>query len=320
MKLTRATSQALSLIHLVSFLFAFAFWLATGNVAQAVDACSEPIGSVAITLLTNSDTFVSIPYTRAPLFCGTVQSVSGNAVTVQGAPGWTDGQWSQVTTNGYFPDSVVLTSGAQEGATFGITNNSPDTLLLATGGCYDLTGVSAGDQLAIIPYWTLGTVFPGGAGVTPSTLVLHKTELLFFFPCPHCSGLPNPTVYIYYFYNSHWRKVGASSSSNYDDAVLLPEQFFIVRQNSTAPTSTFTATGNVVQYATRTCLYADSVTTNWDNFVANYHSTTQTLDQANLAAAFLASDPGTNPPTINDLLFVYDNTTDETYDACGAGR
>ncbi len=68
-----------------------------------------------------------------------------------------------------------------------------------------------------------------------------------------------------------------------------------------------TAGGYIAQYTTRTCLYADNFTTNWDNYVANYHSTTRTLDQVNLAAAFAVSDPGTNPPAINDLLLVYDN-------------
>jgi uncharacterized protein (TIGR02597 family) len=307
MKAMNATSGRQLVTGFVCVLSAIVIGTAGEHVALAVDACSEPTGSLAITLLTNSDTYVSIPFTRAPLFCGTVQSVSSNAITVHGAPGWTTGQWSQVNSNGYLATYVVLTSGAKEGATLSITNNSSDTLALVSA-CDDLSGLSTGDQLAILPYWTLGTVFPGGSGVTPTTIpAMPKTELFFPYYCPHCSGIPTTGAYVYYFYNNHWRKVAAQIASNFDDVVILPDQDFIVRQMPKSPTTTFTAGGNIVQYSARTCLYADSVTTNWDNYVANYHSTTQTLDQANLAAAFAASNPGATNPVINDLLLVYDN-------------
>jgi uncharacterized protein (TIGR02597 family) len=315
MKAMNATSGRQLVTGFVCVLSAFAIGTAGEHVALAVDACSEPTGSLALTFLTNSDTYVSIPFTRVPLCCGTVQSVSNNAITVQGAPGWATGQWSQVTSNGYFPNYVVLTSGAKQGATFIITNNSSDTLdtLAPLPGCDDLSGVSAGDQLAVVPYWTLGTVFPGGAGITPSissTTSGLRTELLFLHSGPYWSGLPPTAAYGFYFYNSHWRRSFPSiaPTSNFDGVVILPDQYFIVRQMPKSPTTTFTAGGNIVQYSTRTCLYADSVTTNWDNYVANYHSTTQTLDQAGLAAAFTASNPGATNPAINDLLLVYDNT------------
>jgi len=124
------------------------FTCAAGSeVARAVDACSEPTGSLSITLLTNSDTYVSIPYTRAPLFCGTVQSASGNSVTVQGSPGWIAGQRSQQTTNHYFPNYVVPTSGAKEGAHYTITNDSSDTFFVVDA-CEDLSGVTARDPAA----------------------------------------------------------------------------------------------------------------------------------------------------------------------------
>jgi uncharacterized protein (TIGR02597 family) len=307
-KKTNAVSRNSSPTGLFCVLLISASCLTGAGIAKAVDACSEPTGSLAITLLTNSDTYVSIPYTRPPLFCGTVQSVSNSTITVQGGPGWTTGQWSQVTSNGYFPNYVVLTSGAKEGATFIITNNSPDTLFIVAS-CDDLSGVGPGDQLAIIPYWSLGTVFPGGAGITPSNLLVQKTQVLFLDGHIY-SGVPPGATY--YFYNGHWRKLGASSSSNYDDVAILPDQYFIARQNNNAPTTAFTAGGNVVQYSARMCLYP--VLTNvfpsftGDNYVANYHSTTQTLDQANLAGAFAASNPGATNPTINDLLLVFDNT------------
>lgn len=308
LKMAKAVIKKLLLAGYACVSFVVAFSMASSNVAMAVDACSEPSGSLVITILTNSDTYVSIPYTRASLFCGTVQFASNNTITVQGAPGWTNGQWSQVTTNGYFPNYVVLTSGSKEGANYTITNNSPDTLFMV-GDCDDLSGVTTGDQLAIIPFWTLGTIFPGGAGIIPSTSSLsRKTEILFPPPAcaPHCSGVPH-TGPIYFFFNNAWRKVGVNTASNFNDVVIFNDEYFIARQSSSAPTTMFTAAGNVVQYAQRTCLWADNFTTNWDNPVANYHSTTQTLDQVNLAAVITASNPGATNPVINDLLLVYNN-------------
>jgi uncharacterized protein (TIGR02597 family) len=228
---------------------------------------------------------------------------------VNGSPGWAVGQWAQPTANGYYPNYVVLTGGSEEGAIYSITNNSSDSLYVA--GCENLAGVGFGSQLAIIPYWTLGTVFPSGTGITVSpgtTSSGRRTEIFFRDSHTYSGVLPGAT---YFFYNSHWRKLGASTSSNYDDVVILPDQPFIARQSNQSPTATFTASGSVVQYFTRTCLYP--MVTNvvpgftGDNLVANYHSTTQTLDQSNLSAALIASDPGANPPAINDLLFVYDN-------------
>jgi len=306
----RRTGAGLSHALIVIALFLCPFF---ANVSLGAVACSEPTGSYTTTFLTNSDTYTSIPFTAAPLFCGTVQSTSSNAITVQGAPGWTSGQWAIPSTpNGYYPNYVVLTTGAVEGAYFIITNNTADTLVIdLLGQCYDLTGVNTGDSLAIIPFWTLGTIFPGGSGIIPSVNSLasgRRTQIIFPAFCPVCNLEPTS---IYYFYNNAWRRAfpATSPAFSFNDVVVLPDQYFIVRQ-PTNGSSQFTIGGNVVQYAQRTCLYWESFedVTNQDNLVADYHSTTQTLDQVNLAAAFAASNPGTNPPAINDLLFVFDNT------------
>src|SRR5881392_2692792 len=59
----------------------------------AQSAISEPVGFTTTSLLANSDTFISIPFTRLPEFTGTVQSISGNVITVGGSPGWTPNQF-----------------------------------------------------------------------------------------------------------------------------------------------------------------------------------------------------------------------------------
>src|SRR5438477_11743336 len=54
-----------------------------------VPLASDPVGISNISCLSNSDTFVSVPFTRPPEFIGLIQAISGNAITVIGAPGWT---------------------------------------------------------------------------------------------------------------------------------------------------------------------------------------------------------------------------------------
>jgi uncharacterized protein (TIGR02597 family) len=315
MKAVNRRFSGLSVVQPLAFLCLFT--LCCPNSAPAIDACSEPTGSLNIAMVPGSDMYLSIPFTRAPVYCGTVQSTAGsNCITVQGAPGWIDGQWQ----NG--SNYVVFTSSSKEGAVYEITNNSSDTLMVRTGdldvdfGCEDLTGVSTGDQLAIIPFWTLGTAFPGGEGITPSlnTSASGRRTQLLFLDAHEGSGIYR-IPQIFYFYN-FWRRSYPTtpSSSNFNDVVIYPDRHFIARQPTNVTTVTFVPSGTVVQYATRTCLFQQRAFTfgqlgfSGDNYVANYHSTTQTLNQSNLASASTASNPNANPPTINDLLFVYDNS------------
>src|SRR6185503_7671702 len=96
----------------------------------------------------------------------------------------------------------------------------------------DISSVTTGTRLSVIPYWTPATAFPGGRGVIPSaTLGTHATEILI----PDFVGvginLSAPTTYFLLtnatFPNGIWRKAGDAVSHN--DDVLLPDGYFIVR-------------------------------------------------------------------------------------------
>ena len=54
---------------------------------------SDPVGFLTTSCLGNSDTFVSVPFTRPPEFVCAIQSVSGSIITVTGTPGWTGNQF-----------------------------------------------------------------------------------------------------------------------------------------------------------------------------------------------------------------------------------
>ena len=123
-----------------------------------------PVQLRQIHLLGNSDTLVSMPvYRPAAALCSVVSS-SGNSIEVSGAGSWGANQWlyaAGTQPNTYY---VLILSGALEGGNFTITGNGASSLLVDTS-VSPLTGLSAGDALAIIPYWTLATMFTGGEGV-----------------------------------------------------------------------------------------------------------------------------------------------------------
>ena len=85
----------------------------------SADVFTEPVGFFKVNQLTNSDTFVSVPFSQIPEARGAVSSASGSAITVNGNPSWTVGQWATPTSpNNYFPYYVQIGPGAgtKEGA------------------------------------------------------------------------------------------------------------------------------------------------------------------------------------------------------------
>jgi len=54
---------------------------------------TDPVGFTTTSCLGNSDTYLGIPFTRPPEFTGTVQSVNGSMLTVNGNLGWTVNQF-----------------------------------------------------------------------------------------------------------------------------------------------------------------------------------------------------------------------------------
>src|SRR5204863_2695885 len=80
--------------RLLSILALSLLALSTSVVAQSTT--SDAVGFNTLTNLTNSDTLESVSFTRPPEFTGTIQSASGNLITVNGAPGWTNNQFVYV--------------------------------------------------------------------------------------------------------------------------------------------------------------------------------------------------------------------------------
>src|SRR6185436_865655 len=100
--------------------------------------------------------------------------------------------------------------------------------------------LGVGDSIVIVPYWTLGTIFPGGQTVHESiSPAIRDTEVL--LANVQGTGLNLSAVATYYFYSGSWRRVGQGAALKSDD-VILPDMYFIVRHNISGDT-TLTAHG-----------------------------------------------------------------------------
>lgn len=118
---------------------------------------SDPIGFLTTSCLGNSDTFVSVSFTRPPEFVGAIQSVSASIITVIGTPGWIGNQFVYApATQSQHYYALIGSGGAsnpKEGHTYFVTANGSNTLTVnATGD--NLTGITANTQVLLIPYWT----------------------------------------------------------------------------------------------------------------------------------------------------------------------
>jgi uncharacterized protein (TIGR02597 family) len=261
---------------------------------------SAPFGKYKIDLAGNSDTWVSLPFARPPAFLGLVSSVSEDTIVAGGDPRWTPGQWvyaAGTQTNSY---CLLIRSGAKEGFYFPIVGNGPDTLTVNLSDD-SLSGLVSGDRIAIVPYWTLGTVFPGGDGVNASpTPGDRKSEVLFF----EGSGVNLSASRTFYYWNNGWRQVGAGGDLK-NDEVILPDGMILVRHNSSTSTR-LTVRGLVLLTKWVVRLETGHVAQR-DNFVALPRPVNVSLKDSGLieSGAFRASPM---PGSRTDELLVYDHS------------
>jgi uncharacterized protein (TIGR02597 family) len=273
------------------------YQISTGN------STSGPAGFLKIQLLGNSDSFVSVPFTRAGATNVTVASVSGNMITVNESPNWTPNQFvytAGTQSNTYYGR---FTSGTAEGRAYQITANGNSTLTFSLG-TDTLGNVNSGDGLAVETYWTLGTVFPNGAGVNVSpTLGNRNTEVL--TPDLTGAGINLSATKVYFFNGGIWKQVG-QGSANHNDDVLTPNSYLLVRHN-VATNTTMICAGNVV--TSKVVIVLQTLTTNQqDNSVALTRPIPVSLNDSGLitGGAFSASPlPGSR----TDELLTFDNTT-----------
>jgi uncharacterized protein (TIGR02597 family) len=282
------------------------------SAALAQSITTDPVGFATISTLAESDTHISVPFTRPAEFAGSIQAASGNTITVAGSPGWNANQFVYAPgtqRNTYY--ALIGSGGStnpKEGRTYPITSNGTNTLTVDTT-VENLSGITANTQVVVIPYWTVGTLFPNSdanVSFTPSTSSSAlKTQVR--VPDDTASGInPGPLATYYYSNNIDgtsnnvgWRKVGAANTVDHSDDVLLPDSYMVVRNANGAPGLPFTALGGVLlkKYTTplRTAANAQQ-----DNPVSILRPLDVTLNNSGL-------NPTDGSFVANDQLLVFNN-------------
>jgi len=280
-----------------------AILLAAGFSANAqTTATTDPVGFMTINLPVGSDTVVAAPLTKASVFQGAVTSRSGFVLTSTGA------NFGDLTS---LPHYVQAVGGTQNGMIFDVASNTTDTVTLVNNGVTP-SGLDAGATYTIIPYWTLGQLFPStdqGVSFTPSINTLatgRRTQIL--FPNVTGTGINRAPASTYYFLtNSSWRST-VGGTTNFNNTPVLPDSYFIVRNPTNAASGLkLTVAGNVNVGAMTVQLDSVSASAN-DNYVSLGRPVDITLDNLGLisSGAFMQS-VNTLATGRRDQLLVFNN-------------
>lgn len=267
---------------------------------HAATQTSDIQGFVQTTAPAGTDTLVSPVFGRAAVWAGAAQGVAGNWLTVAGGPAWTADRYAPGADTYY----IRVLSGALQGQFLTVASNTAAALLVDSGGL-DLGQIVAGDRLELVPYWTLGTLYPANrAGVSfiASTSSLSRQTELFFYDASG-TGINRAPAAGYYFYNGAWRKVGSPVTSSFNAVIVPPDAYFLHRNKAAA--TTLTQLGRVHPGKLATLLETRPAAAQ-DNFVAVAWPLGLTLRQTGLAgsAGFTAS---ASALARTDELYVYDS-------------
>ena len=296
-------------------------------------AATSPVGFITKSCLANTDTNLTIPFTRPPTFVGAATGGTNSAtttgtITFSGTP-FTASAYKYVQGTQSTHYYAYVTGGAKEGAIYDITDNTANSLTVNTNGDA-ISSLGSGTQVRVIPHWTLATALTLGQSVVGSSTFGGTAPTQILVPDQSTPGTDLAAGAIYYYYTgtaaggAGWRKVGGAVATIADDTILYPETFFVLR-NNTANALSFVPTGSVSTLATAvtsgstqtvgvniaTVIDTLQANTDQDNAVALPVAVDTTLSGSNLyqSGAFTGS---TSFSGSGDQLLVYDNTVSGT--------
>ena len=175
---------------------------------------SDVVGYLKIPCLGGSDTVVGVPLPKNTVVNSIVDSVNVGASQIT---------LSLITmTASEYQDSHFVRFGdnsSLEGAKMTISANTNDTLTLDPVSGYNLSDLSTGDELAIIPHTTLSELFESVATIPDGT------EVLYFDSTG--ASINKSSVGGYVYYAPTW--YDADTFTDAGQAVLFPDDALIVR-------------------------------------------------------------------------------------------
>lgn len=274
-----------------------------GGLAHAQTVSTNPVGFIPVTAKGNSDTYLSMPLHRDAVYQGQLASVSGDTLTVSNA----------TFTNGQFNGThyVLIASGAKEGMWYAVSGTGTANVTIDPAGDTLGTAVTTGTSVRIIPFWTLDTLFPDGAGLKPSPNLLPQTSILIPDHARAGINLAPSQSFFYYsgtqFGGEGWRRFGNDPNTKFDSYTLLPDSFFVVRHHAAGDT-TINLPGTVQMTSLATVIGTLTSGKAQDNAIAFNVAVPTSLGASGLyeSGAFTGSSTIDVPA---DQLLVFDNAT-----------
>ncbi len=211
----------------------------------AATAGAQTFGRLTYVVPETSDVLLTVPFSKTPDGSFTVDSVSGgNVINCTGTP------FAGTTYAGLH--YVRITSGPAAGVWATITSNTASSLTLdLRGDAALLAGVAGGHTFNVVGHQTLGTVFSDDL----ESIAFKKTTDPFnpgtqvLVPDEAAGGTELPKITFQYANDPAlsgfaWRRVGANPFQSFNDYVLPPQKYFVVRNNGTTKLH-YKAEGNI---------------------------------------------------------------------------
>jgi uncharacterized protein (TIGR02597 family) len=225
-----------------------------------VTLATDPVGFTTTSLLGNSDTYVSIPFTRPPEFVAGISSAvtSGTMgiITVAGNP-WTANQFVYGGTqhNHYYAlIGPISGTATKEGHTYLIVGNGTGTLMVdaRNDDSSNLSTIPFNTQVRVIPFWTPATIFPASDANVSFTPTTSPTSYKTLLQVPdYLASTYNAPYAVQYYFDANsrsWHRINGRGGDGGvgDDDPLLPDSYFVVHNGNKALTRPLTNLGAVL--------------------------------------------------------------------------
>lgn len=281
-----------------------------GLAPPGVEALESEVFGYSITdCPEGSDSIVSAPFVRAPAWRGATGglprwSVDGDTAEIiaAGNPNFHPGQFSDE------PHYLTFTSASsRSGWSYRIAENDPASVTIDLAGD-DLAGVAEGDTFEVIPFWTLGTLFPDGNETiheSSGLLVSERgTEILFFDRDTANVNLAPSRKF--FQTDAGWREVAPGFPAA-DEVIIPPGSSFVIRHPAGAGGTRFVASQWVEEGKQAYVLETDTTGAR-DHHLGSARPVPVKVGELDLEPPAFAESASTDPGDRADELHVYDNT------------
>lgn len=270
---------------------------------------SDPVGFVNVTIPASADGRLGLPLRRSATMASTVASVAGDAVTLSATAAECD------TAFGVFQPSkhyLLSRGGSTEGRWYEVTGRTGNQFTLDRGAASTISiqaqGLAATNAIQIIPFWTLNTLFPEGAGVDASADVFSpQGQVKFTNQDSPGTNLPPSKTFIYHPGQQGpegWYDLDNLGGGLKDDQPITPDTYLVLR--NPGGNKTITVTGSVPIEKASTAVVRYQAGVEQDNFLINPFPIPMSLAQSKLMeSGAVAPSPNVFAPT--DIVLVFND-------------